>query len=86
MAELEAYAPLVSIGSYIVAMDGIQKDLVGAPRSQSDWEWNNPSNAALEFVERNKDFIIEEPDFPFNEGSIKERVTYWPNAYIKRIK
>ena len=39
LKELEAYAPLVTKDSYIVAMDGIMKDLVGAPRSKPDWGW-----------------------------------------------
>ena len=86
LAELEAYAPLVSVGSYIVATDGIMQDLVGAPRSQPDWRWNNPQQAAREFVAGHSDFVLEEPKFPFNEGLIRERVTYWPSAYIKRIR
>ena len=86
LAELGAYSKFVSENSYIVAMDGIMKDLVGAPRSQTDWGWNNPSDAAIEFVKNNGDFIIEEPEFPFNEGVVTERVTYWPNAFIKRIR
>ncbi|WP_028313380.1 cephalosporin hydroxylase family protein [Desulfatibacillum aliphaticivorans] len=86
LKELDAYSPLVTPGSYIVAMDGIMKDLVGAPRSNTDWDWNNPSDAALEWVEAHDDFIIEEPAFPFNEGDVKSRVTYWPNAFIKRVK
>ena len=86
LAELEAYAPLVGVGSYIVAADGIMEHLVGAPRTQPDWSWNNPRQAVLEFVRQNPDFVIEEPVFPFNEGSITERVTYWPSGFIKRIK
>ena len=86
VAELEAYSPLVSPSSYIVAMDGIMEQVAGAPRTQPDWSWNNPRRAALEFVEKNPDFTIEEPAFVFNEGKISERVTYWPNAFIKRIK
>lgn len=85
-AELGAYAPLVSPGSYIVAMDGIIEQVAGAPRTQSDSSWNNPRRAALEFVEQNADFVIEEPAFLFNEGHITDRVTYWPNAFIKRIR
>jgi cephalosporin hydroxylase len=85
LAELSAYAPIVSLGSYIVVMDGVMEDLVGAPRSQPDWTWNNPRQAALEFVESHPDFIIEEPPFLFNEGDIHERVTYWPSAFLKRI-
>jgi cephalosporin hydroxylase len=86
LAELNAYAPLVSPGSYIVAMDGIMQDLAGAPRSQPDWTWNNPCSAAIEFVNANHDFRIEEPVFSFNEGNITKRVTYWPTAFVKRVK
>lgn len=86
LEELRAYSTLVSRGSYIVAMDGIMQELVGAPRSNTDWSWNNPKQAALEFVSENANFAIEEPRFAFNEGSITERVTYWPSAFIKRLK
>lgn len=86
LAELNAYNPLITKGSYIVAMDGIMENLVGAPRTQPDWSWNNPHQAAKEFVKSNPDFEIQEPTFPFNEGEIVGRVTYWPDCYIKRIK
>jgi cephalosporin hydroxylase len=84
LAELEAYGPLVSNGSYIVAMDGIMELVAGGPRTKPDWSWNNPKYAALEFVEKNKDFEIVEPPFPFNEGVTRERVTYWPCGFIQR--
>ena len=86
LAELNAYSPLVTKGSYIVAMDGIMEQLVGAPRTGEDWIWNNPKRAALEFVEKNTDFVITEPPFLFNEGEVSERVTYWPCGFIKRVR
>ena len=86
LAELQAYSPLVGIDSYIVATDGIMEDLVGAPRSDEDWGENNPKSAAEEFVKNNGDFKIEEPAFPFNESSLNERITYWPSAFIRRVK
>jgi cephalosporin hydroxylase len=86
LGELQAYSPLVTAGSYIVATDGIMERLLGAPRSATDWSWNNPRHAALEFVSENADFVIEEPTFAFNEGKITERVTYWPSAFIKRVR
>lgn len=85
LAELRAYAPLVGVGSYIVASDGIMEHVVGAPRAQPDWSWNNPRQAALQFVRETPDFVIEEPAFLFNEGSICERVTYWPGGFIRRV-
>jgi cephalosporin hydroxylase len=84
LAELNAYAPLVSPGSYIVAMDGIMQEVVGAARTKPDWVWNNPRQGALEFVAHNPDFTIEEPKFAFNEGTVTERVTYWPCGFLKR--
>jgi cephalosporin hydroxylase len=86
LAELHAYSKLVAVGSYIVAMDGIMENVVGAPRTQPDWTWNNPRRAALEFVETNPAFVIEEPAFRFNESNLSERVTYWPSAFIKRVQ
>lgn len=83
--ELNCYAPLVSVGSYIVATDGVMKDFAGAPRSESDWTWNNPQSAIFEFLEDNSNFILDAPSFQFNEGQISDRITYWPNAYLKRI-
>jgi len=86
LAELSAYAPLVSVGSYVVVMDGIMEHLAGAPRTEDDWTWNNPLQASVEFVKTNPDFEIVEPEFRFNEGVITSRVTYWPSAYLKRIR
>lgn len=86
LAELSAYSKLLSPGSYIVAMDGIMEKVVGGPRTAPDWTWNNPRQAALEFVRANPEFVIEEPTFVFNEGNVSERVTYWPSAFIKRIE
>ena len=86
LAELRHYGALVSVGSYIVVADGIMEDLVHAPRAQPDWSWNNPRRAVLDFLAENSDFVQEEPDFPFNEGVVKDRVTYWPNAFLKRLR
>ena len=84
-AELEAYAPMVGVGSYLVAMDGIKQELKGAPRSEEDWDWNNPATAVREFAAAHSEFVLEEPLFAFNEGQIQDRVTYWPSAFLKRL-
>ena len=85
LAELDAYGPLVSPGSYIVAMDGIMEQIVGAPRTGPDWGWNNPRQAVREFLEASEQFVLEEPAFPFNEGVVADRVTYWPDAFLRRV-
>ena len=84
LAELRAYAPLVTEGSYIIVADGVMQDLVGAPRSKPDWAWNNPRTAVREFLASSRGFVREEPAFPFNEGAVTERVTYWPEGFLRR--
>jgi cephalosporin hydroxylase len=86
LAELRCYAALVSVGSYIIVADGIMEDLVHAPRAQLDWSWNNPRQAMQDFLVENPNFAQEEPGFPFNEGAVKDRVTYWPKAFLKRLR
>ena len=83
-AELEAYGPLVSPGSYIVACDGIMQQVAGAPRTESDWSWNNPISAVQNFLKTHPGFEAHEPQWPFNEGKVRQRVTYWPQAYLRR--
>jgi cephalosporin hydroxylase len=84
-AELDAYAPLVGPGSYIVATDGIMAAVAGRPGSKPGWEWDNPSEAAREFAAANPQFSLEEPGFLFNEGRIGHHVTHWPAAYLRRV-
>ena len=86
LAELRAYAELVQVGGYMVATDGIMRDLVGAPRTNEDWGSNNPQQAAREFVASDDRFTIEEPEWLFNEGIVRERVTYWPSCFVKRVR
>ena len=86
LEELRAYGPMVSPGCYIVAADGIMEQVAGGPRTQPDWPTSNPRQAALAFVAENPDFVIEEPTWPFNEGVVRERLTYWPGAFVKRVR
>lgn len=83
-AELEAYSSLVSINSYIIACDGIMKQVTGAPRTEPNWSWNNPLSAIQEFLTLHPEFEIHEPIWPFNESNLDKRITYWPQAYIRR--
>ena len=85
-AELDAYGTMVTPGSYIVACDGIMAQVVGAPRTGPDWDWNNPLTAVEDFLARNTLFRLQEPAFAFNEGAVRERVTYWPKCFLRRIE
>lgn len=83
--ELESYSQLMTVGDWMVACDGIMRSLADAPRSQNDWEWNNPARAAEDFSRKSKDFVLRQAPRMFNEGSISNRVTYWPSAYLQKV-
>jgi cephalosporin hydroxylase len=85
LAELAAYGPFVSPDSYIVVADGIMADLSDCPGGKPEWAWDNPTEAAMEFASADPRFELEEPPFPFNEGLIDERVTYWPSGFLRRL-
>lgn len=59
-AELDAYAPLVSPGSYCVVFDTIIQDLPEDMYSNRPWgPGNNPKTAVYEFLSSNSEFEID---------------------------
>jgi len=82
--ELEAYHDLVTPGSYVVATDGIMRDLHDVPRGKPEWLWDNPAVAAAEFLRRHVEFVMEQPSWPFSESHLTENVTHWPGAWLRR--
>lgn len=83
-SELEAYAPLVTPGSYIVATDGVMADVADAPRGVADWVTNNPTLAARDFALGHQEFFVEQPAWLFNESALDKNVTHWPGAWLRR--
>lgn len=84
--ELEAYAELVTLGSYIVATDGIMYDLAEVPRGITEWATDNPTFAARDFAAAHPEFVIEQPAWPFNESALDQNITHWPGAWLRRAK
>jgi len=83
--ELELYGPLVTPGSYILATDGIMEIVAGGPRTEEDWSWNNPRQAAREFVRDNPEFeLAAMRPAVFNEGATQSWVSYFPDGLIRR--
>jgi cephalosporin hydroxylase len=85
-AELDAYAPMVTPGSYLVATDGVMEWLTELPGVPADWATDNPKAAVQQWLPAHPDFVLEDPPpIGFNEGAIDERITHWPGAYLRRI-
>ncbi|MHC5009849.1 MAG: cephalosporin hydroxylase family protein [Planctomycetota bacterium] len=83
-AELEAYHRLVSPGSYLVATDGIMRDLSDVPRGDPGWKTDHPAAAAEAFAAAHDEFVLEPPPWPFNESALDANVTHWPSAWLRR--
>jgi cephalosporin hydroxylase len=84
--ELEAYAGLVTEGSYIVATDGIMRHVADGPRADPSWKTDNPLEAAQDFLATHPEFALEDPPpSQFNETvDGVERATHWPGAFLRR--
>lgn len=81
LAELEAYAPLVSVGSYCVVFDTIVEDLpVGTSPQQRQWgPGNNPKTALREYLKKHSEYKVDE--------TIQNKllITVAPEGYLKKI-
>lgn len=79
LAELEAYAPLTSLGSYCVVFDSVVEDM---PKELSfDRPWgpgNNPKTAIREYLKSHPEFQVD--------ISIQQKllITAAPDGYLKR--
>jgi cephalosporin hydroxylase len=86
LAELEAYHPFVTPGSYIVATDGLMHDLSDVPGGSPEWASDNPVSAVADFLVRHPEFAGEAPVAEFNESSVQNPITYWPNGWLRRLR
>ncbi len=80
LAELDAYAPLVSHDSYCVVFDTvIEEDLPAGMYPDRPWDvGNNPKTAVHEFLARSNDFVVDE------DMDAKLLITVAPGGYLRR--
>lgn len=80
LAELEAYAPLTSVGSYCVVFDTVIEDLPDDMFGDRPWGvGNNPKTAVWEYLKTHPEFEIDK--------SIQHKllITVAPDGYLKRV-
>ncbi|MGR3294006.1 MAG: cephalosporin hydroxylase family protein [Candidatus Scalindua sp.] len=83
LSELQAYAPLVSVGSYCVVGDTGIEDSAPDDITSENRPWgkgNNPKSAVMEFLKENQDFEIDKII------DAKLVITASPDGYLKRVK
>ena len=81
LAELEAYAPLTSVGSYCVVFDTVIEDMPKEMFPDRPWgPGDNPKTAVWEYLKTHPEFEIDK--------SIQHKllITVAPDGYLKRVK
>lgn len=81
LAELEAYAPLTSVGSYCVVFDTIVEDMPKEMFPDRPWGFgDNPKTAVWEYLKMHPEFEIDK--------SIQHKllITVAPDGYLKRVR
>lgn len=80
LGELNAYAPLVSHGSYCVVFDTIVEDMPSELSFDRPWgPGNNPKTAVWEYLKNHPEFKID------SDIHNKLLITVAPDGYLKRI-
>jgi len=81
LAELKAYAPLTSVGSYCVVFDTAIEEVPAAMSGDRPWgPGNNPLTAVREFLKTTDRFEID------RDISNKFLITVAPDGYLRCIK
>jgi cephalosporin hydroxylase len=81
LAELKAYAPLTSVGSYCVVMDTLIEDMPADIFPDRPWcPGNSPKTAVWEYLKTHTEFQIDK--------SIQHKllITVAPDGYLKRVR
>ncbi len=80
LAELQAYGPLVSVGSYLVVFDTVIEDLPAGMFPDRPWgPGNNPKTAVREWLKDHPEFEIDK------QMDHKLLISVAPDGYLKRI-
>lgn len=80
LAELEAYGPMVSKGSYCVVFDTVIEDMPASNSGERPWgPGNNAKTAVWEFLKTHPEFAIDK------QIENKLQITVAPDGYLKRV-
>ncbi len=80
LAELNAYADLVSVGSYCIVFDTVVEDLPAGTFPDRPWDVdNNPKTAVHEWLKSHPEFEIDK------DIDNKLLISVAPDGYLKRV-
>lgn len=81
LSELQAYAPMVSVGSYCVVFDTYVEDMPAQFFPDRPWDiGDNPKTAVHEWLRTDANFIID------RDIESRIMITVTPDGFLKRVK
>jgi len=81
LTELNAYAPLITVGSYCIVFDTVIEDMPEDSFPDRPWgKGNNPKTAVFEWLSDHPEFQIDK--------TIENKllITVAPDGYLRRVK
>ena len=81
LAELEHYAPLVTVGGYCVVFDTVVEDMPEEFFGDRPWRpGNSPKSAVMEYLKSHPEFVIDQ------RIDAKLQISVAPAGFLKRLR
>jgi len=81
LAELQAYAPMVSVGSYCVVFDTVIENLPGGLYTDRPWDVGDNAMTAM------RAWLAGDPGFEIDTAmDAKLQISVAPNGYLRRVR
>ncbi len=81
LAEMQAYAPLIKKGGYLIVLDTIIEDFPVGEFHDRPWRpGDSPKSAVIEFLRSNDQFAVD------TDIDARLQISAAPNGYLKRVR
>ena len=81
LAELEAYGPMVSVGSYCVVFDTVVENLPHDTYADRPWGvGDSPMTAMRSYLDSDPGFVID------RQMDARLQISVAPNGYLRRVR
>jgi cephalosporin hydroxylase len=80
LKELRLYGPLVTVGSFMMVMDGSLKDMAHIPHGKPRWETDNPHRAVQDFLQESHHFVLDQQGMGPHPD-----ITLCPQGLLRRV-
>ena len=77
LEEMAAWAPMVSVGAYLVVFNTVRRYFAGLPGAEPGWEMDSPFQAVQQF-------LMAHPEFTADRSREKHMATFAPLGFLRK--